>query len=106
MCDGSRGFGVGLAQGGLAREWNGLGVKGEGRLLDLKRRRWQPLVGEGGMLQSPICIETERSMHWTDVFGIFCLDSDLGQCTKYLPWSILYNCCTELEVIQALVREL
>jgi hypothetical protein len=83
-----------------------IGVKGEGRLLDLKRRRWQPLVGEAGMLQSSVCTEIERSTHWTDIFGIFCSDLDLGQCTKYLPWFILYNCCTELEVIRALIREL
>src|SRR5688572_31667615 len=26
------------------------------------------------------------------VFWHFCLFSDLGCCTKYLPWSTLYNC--------------
>jgi hypothetical protein len=45
----------------------------------------QPLVDMGGCCRAPVCTETERSTHWMDVFGIFCLESDLGCCTKYLP---------------------
>jgi hypothetical protein len=43
---------------------------------------------------------------WLAVFGCLWLESDLGCCTKYLPLSTLYNFCTALEVIRALVREI
>jgi hypothetical protein len=41
--------------------------------------------GPGRLLQSSECTETERSTHWIDVFGVFCFDSDLGQCRRYVP---------------------
>jgi hypothetical protein len=43
---------------------------------------------------------------WADDFGVFYLDSDLGQCRRYVPWSILYKPCIEIDVIRALVKEL
>jgi hypothetical protein len=88
---------------------DGVGRKGAGQVgCHLKRRRQQPL-GEMGGLQSSgqsVCWQVMPGRLWTDVFGIFLLESDLGCCTKYLPWCIIYKSCIKIEVIRALVRKL
>jgi hypothetical protein len=56
--------------------------------------------------RAPICTATEEGTHWTNVFGIFCLDSDPDHCRRFVPWCILYKSCIGLEVIRALGREL
>jgi hypothetical protein len=76
-----------LAAAVREREDN-VGRKGAGQVgCHLKRRRRQPL-GEMGGLQSSgqsVCWQVMAGQLWTDVFGIFLLESDLGCCTKYLP---------------------
>jgi hypothetical protein len=70
---------------GCARRGEG---REHGRLLDLKRRRWQLLVGAGGMLQSSGRVSQLQQVAerlWTPIFVIFLLESNLGRCTKYLP---------------------
>jgi hypothetical protein len=69
-------------------------------------------VHGGGHCHTPGCLLVTLSLqqplntHWMSVFGIFCLDSDPNHCRRYVPWSILYKSCIEIEAIQTLFREL
>jgi hypothetical protein len=49
-------------------------------------------VHGGGHCHTPACLlftllpcSKPSNTHWMAVFGVFCLESDLGQCMKYLP---------------------
>jgi hypothetical protein len=44
---------------------------GRGGLPPLKGRSLQPLVGMGGCCRAPVCTETKKSTHWTDVLAFF-----------------------------------
>jgi hypothetical protein len=44
------------------------------------------LVGVGGCLPELVFLMDEvMNIQWAAVFGVFCLDSDLGQCRRYVP---------------------
>jgi hypothetical protein len=107
------------------RAWSEDCSHGEAAGLLLAGEQGQDEPKEGGWLLWSMgedsCLNGERALdmsdssekwqvwqdqHWVVVFVLFCLDSDLGCCTKYLPWCIIYKLCIEIEVIQALVRKL
>jgi hypothetical protein len=68
---------------------NSVERKGGSRRLGYKRREQASAIsGVSGGLQSSgmsDCWQVMAEGLWTDVFGIFLLESDLGCCTKYLP---------------------
>jgi hypothetical protein len=44
------------------------------------------LVGVGGCMPDLVFLMNEATnTQWAAVFGIFCLDLDLGQCRRYVP---------------------
>jgi hypothetical protein len=44
-------------------------------------------IGGHGRLpaRAPVCTATEEGTHWTNVFGIFCLDSGPDHCRRFVP---------------------
>jgi hypothetical protein len=58
---------------------------GGGGLPPLKGGLLQPLVGWEAVGRAPVCTATEEGTHWTNVFGIFCLDSDPDHCRRFVP---------------------
>jgi hypothetical protein len=44
------------------------------------------LVGMGGCLPELVFLMDEATnTQWAAIFGVFCLDSDLSQCKRYVP---------------------
>jgi hypothetical protein len=87
------------------------GGRGQGLLrgLPLKPGAPLPLENRGGCcraLHMTVCCSRWQSDFGCPFLAPSGLDSDLGCCTKYLPWCIIYKSCIEIEVIRALVRKL
>jgi hypothetical protein len=65
-------------------------IDGGGREGSDRRGQWQVralLIGGRGRLpaRARVCPATEEGTHWTNVFGIFCLDSDPDHCRRFVP---------------------
>ena len=96
------------AMDGSSREWEGqrwergegmenigecsgaVYIDGGGREGSDRKGQWQVralLIGGRGRLpaRAPVCTATEEGTHWTNVFGIFCLDSDPDHCRRFVP---------------------
>jgi hypothetical protein len=80
-------IGAGALNGGAAPN---RGRAGESRAQRGINRggRLQPLADRGGScraLHMSVCFQVMAGQLWTPSFGIFCLDSDLDHCRRFVP---------------------